>query len=157
MKISRKGGILILGTKSVAIEAIKFVDHDDKFVYVVLEPGMLSGKRDATGITIASELVTDPQEFATAEALHEYIDDLRAQSGIANGLKVIEPSDTVDHVHGYLYIKKGGTGGTIKFTTVDGDTDSETLEPGEATLYRVKRVWVSGTTEGALSSIRILA
>ena len=155
MEITQKGNILIVDNKSIVISAIKSVTHDTVNVYIVLNSILPGMTYDIGGITMPFASVTIPRVFASAVDLHSYIDDFRDHTGIINGTFPITLSDSVDCSQGYIKVKNNGAAGTIKYTTVLGDVDSDSFLAGQVSEFRVKRVWLNGT-DVSVNYIRIL-
>ncbi|MEI6061949.1 MAG: hypothetical protein WCR72_14700 [Bacteroidota bacterium] len=155
MIISKKGSAIVIDAKSIQIDKILFVDHDALNVYIVLTGRKIGQMNDENGITIPFASVTSPSTFASAQELHDYLDGI-TRSGIIDSTKVITLSDSAECVHGYIKVKNNGTGGVIKYTTVDGDTDSDQFDAGRVSEFRVKKVWSTGTAV-AVGDIRILS
>lgn len=65
--------------------------------------------------------------------------------GVCNGCVAAALSDTVDLLHPG-YIQPRLLAGNIKVTDVNGNVSTLAFDAKEVSLFRVKRVWLTGTT-----------
>ncbi len=155
MTIANNGPYVTIGSKSINKANILLVDFDSENVMIVMSDRKEGRSTDANTITIPYSSVTSPSSFGSSALLAAYIGSIIKHSGVCNDSVEITLSDTVDCANGYLKVKNNATGGTIKYTTVDGTTDSDTFEAGKVSEFRVKRVWSTGTAV-SVTGIRII-
>ena len=104
----------------------------------ILQPYLIS--------EIASDLIGTP--WASRAVFNAATNDIMSDGlGISDGEYDAVLSNTVDLVSPG-WIEATLLGGTIKYTTINGETRTRAVDLGWVSLTRVKRVWLTGTTAG---------
>lgn len=152
ISITSTATAILIGSKLIVKSAIKFFDVDKNNVHIYVNARYRGALESPDGIKIPFADVIEPQSFASSEELRDYLSDLASQTkedqAICDGVEPAGLSNTVDLPHpGFFEVR--GNAGAVKFDPVDQTApqgQSMTFASGELSKFRVKRIYLTGTT-----------
>jgi len=123
---------------------------EDHIAIIVLNNGVATLVSDPVNIenaTIQVDMSSVNQSLTGGTQKTMLIDTsgLQFNVGVCNGVNQAVLSDTVDLVN-YGYIQPRLLAGNIKVTDVNNNVNTLAFDQKEISLFRVKRIWVTGTT-----------